>query len=117
MDAGCRRNQERPYPMPVGRNRMIESRATGDDATVAGVPARVVIADDDVLLREGLASLLERSNMEVVGQSGDADHLLTTVREQRPDLVIVDIRMPASYTTESLDAAKQIRAELPETAL
>jgi DNA-binding NarL/FixJ family response regulator len=76
-----------------------------------------VIADDDVLLREGLASLLERSGLEVVGQSGDADSLLELVREHHPDLAIVDIRMPPSYTTEGLEAAKQIREELPETAL
>ena len=96
---------------------MIGSRATSDAAPTAPVPARVVIADDDVLLREGLASLLERSGSEVVGQAGDAESLLKLVRERRPDLVIVDIRMPPSFTTEGLDAAKQIRAELPETAL
>jgi DNA-binding NarL/FixJ family response regulator len=76
-----------------------------------------VIADDDVLLREGLASLLERSGLAVVGQSGDSDGLLRQVRELQPDLVIVDIRMPPTFTTEGLDAARQIREELPETAL
>jgi DNA-binding NarL/FixJ family response regulator len=96
---------------------MIGSAATTDETIVAGPRARVVIADDDVLLREGLASLLERSGLEVVGQSGDADSLLRLVREQHPDMVIVDIRMPPSFTTEGLDAAKQIREELPETAL
>ena len=96
---------------------MIGSRATADETSAAGARARVVIADDDVLLREGLASLLERSGLEVVGQSGDADSLLKLVREHHPDLAIVDIRMPPSYTTEGLDAAKQIREELPETAL
>lgn len=96
---------------------MIGSPAATDQATDAGARARVIIADDDVLLREGLASLLERSGLEVVGQSGDADSLLKLVRERHPDLVIVDIRMPPSYTTEGLDAARQIREELPETAL
>ena len=96
---------------------MIGSRATSDAALTAPAPARVVIADDDVLLREGLASLLERSGSEVVGQAGDAESLVKLVREHRPDLVIVDIRMPPNFTTEGLDAAKQIRAELPETAL
>ena len=96
---------------------MIGSAPTTDQASVAAVRARVVIADDDVLLREGLASLLERSGLDVVGQSGDADSLLKLVHELLPDLVIVDIRMPPSYTTEGLVAAKQIRAELPETAL
>jgi DNA-binding NarL/FixJ family response regulator len=77
----------------------------------------VVLADDDVLLREGLASLLERSGFEVVGQAGSAEELLAIVRRQRPDLAVVDIRMPPSYTSEGLDAAAAIREELPETAI
>jgi serine/threonine-protein kinase PknK len=96
---------------------MIGSPSTTEDATVPEARARVVIADDDVLLREGLASLLERSGLDVVGQSGDAESLLRLVREHHPDLAIVDIRMPPSFTTEGLDAAKRIREELPETAL
>ena len=78
---------------------------------------RVALADDDVLLREGLASLLERSGLDVVGQCGDAAQLIKLVRERRPDLVIVDIRMPPSHSTEGLDAARAIRAEFPETAV
>ena len=78
---------------------------------------RVVLADDDVLLREGLASLLERSGYEVVGRCGSAAELLAFVREHRPDLVIVDIRMPPGHATEGLDAARVIRAELPDTAI
>jgi DNA-binding NarL/FixJ family response regulator len=78
---------------------------------------RVVLAEDDVLLREGLAGLLERSGFEVVGQSGDASELTELVREHRPDLAIVDIRMPPSHTTEGLDAARAIREEVPETAI
>jgi DNA-binding NarL/FixJ family response regulator len=78
---------------------------------------RVVVADDEVLLREGLASLLERSGFDVVGQSGDAAELLTLVRELRPDLVIVDIRMPPTHTTEGLEAAEAIREEFPGTAV
>jgi DNA-binding NarL/FixJ family response regulator len=74
---------------------------------------RVAIADDDVLLREGLASLLERSGFEVVGKAGDATELLALVRESSPDLVIVDIRMPPEHTTEGLDAARVMRAEDP----
>jgi DNA-binding NarL/FixJ family response regulator len=77
----------------------------------------VVLADDDVLLREGLASLLERSDFEVVGQTGTAEELLAIVRPQRPDLAVVDIRMPPSYTSEGLDAAAAIREELPDTAI
>jgi DNA-binding NarL/FixJ family response regulator len=78
---------------------------------------RVVLADDDVLLREGLASLLERSGFEVVGQAGDARSLLELVDEHAPDLAIVDIRMPPTNTTEGLDAAQCIQAQAPETAI
>ena len=77
----------------------------------------MVLADDDVLLREGLASLLERSGFEVVGQAGDAEELLELVREREPDLVIVDIRMPPGLATEGLEAARVIRAERPETGI
>ena len=78
---------------------------------------RVVVADDDVLLREGLASLLDRSDFEVVGQAGDAVELLDLVREQVPELVIVDIRMPPDHATEGLDAAHTIREEFPDTGI
>jgi serine/threonine-protein kinase PknK len=77
----------------------------------------VVVADDDVLLRAGLASLLERSGFEVVGQAGDAAQLLALVRAQAPELVVVDIRMPPTQTTEGLEAARVIRQESPETAI
>jgi serine/threonine-protein kinase PknK len=79
--------------------------------------ARVIVADDDVLLREGLASLLERFSFEIVGLCGDASQLLGLVREQRPELVIVDIRMPPNHRTEGLEAARAIREELPATAI
>lgn len=78
---------------------------------------QVVVADDDVLLREGLASLLERSGFEVVGQAADATELLALVRDRKPQLVVVDIRMPPTHTTEGLDAAHVIRAELPDTGI
>lgn len=76
---------------------------------------RIVLADDDTLLREGIASLLERSNFDVVGQAHDAPSLLALVREHRPDLAIIDIRMPPDYLTEGLDAAWEIREAFPET--
>ena len=79
--------------------------------------ARVAIADDDVLLREGLASLLDRSDFDVVGQVGTGTELLALVRREQPDLVIVDIRMPPKHSTEGLEAAQVIREELPETAV
>jgi DNA-binding NarL/FixJ family response regulator len=78
---------------------------------------RVALADDDVLLREGLASLLDRSGFEIVGRCGTAPELLALVREHRPDLVLVDIRMPPTHSTEGLDAARVIREEFPETAI
>ena len=91
----------------------VELRA--DDA--APTRGRVVIADDDVLLREGLASLLDRAGFEVVGQAGNAGELLELVREQKPSLAIVDIRMPPTLRTEGLDAARALREEAPETAI
>ncbi len=78
---------------------------------------RVALADDDVLLREGLASLLERSGFEVVGQAGDATELLAVVRQRSPDLVIIDIRMPPDHAIEGLEAARLIRQEFPEAAI
>jgi DNA-binding NarL/FixJ family response regulator len=83
--------------------------------TTTGV--RVVLAEDDVLLREGLASLLERSGFDVVGQAGDAAQLLALVAERAPELVVVDIRMPPTHTTEGLEAARQIRQQHPETGI
>jgi DNA-binding NarL/FixJ family response regulator len=74
---------------------------------------RIAIADDDVLLREGLASLLARGGFDVVGQAGDAVALLALVREHEPEFVIVDIRMPPTHSTEGLDAARSIRQEHP----
>jgi DNA-binding NarL/FixJ family response regulator len=80
-------------------------------------PTRVVLADDDVLLREGLAALLERSGFAVSGQCGTGSELIALVREHRPELAVIDIRMPPSHTTEGLEAARTIRDELPDTAI
>jgi DNA-binding NarL/FixJ family response regulator len=78
---------------------------------------RVIVADDEVLLREGLVSLLERTGYQVVGQAGDGSELLSLVREHRPDLAIVDIRMPPTRSTEGLEAAAVIRDEFPDMAI
>jgi DNA-binding NarL/FixJ family response regulator len=78
---------------------------------------RVVLADDDVLLREGIASLLDRSGFEVVGQAGNGTELLALVRSVHPELAIIDIRMPPTQATEGLRAARVIRDELPGTAI
>jgi DNA-binding NarL/FixJ family response regulator len=78
---------------------------------------RVVLAEDELLLREGMASLLERSGVEVVGQAGDATQLLALVRDTSPDLVVVDIRMPPTRTREGLEAAQEIRQQRPEIGI
>jgi DNA-binding NarL/FixJ family response regulator len=78
---------------------------------------RVVLADDDFLLREGLASMLQSAGFEVVGQAGDASELLALVGEHAPDLVLVDIRMPPTHTTEGLDAARTIREQHPAVGI
>ena len=82
-----------------------------------GAGRTVVVADDDLLLREGIASLLAQAGYGVVGQAGDATELLSLVREHRPDLAIVDIRMPPDHATEGLRAAQAIREELPEVSI
>jgi DNA-binding NarL/FixJ family response regulator len=78
---------------------------------------RVVIADDSVLLREGLSRLLEESGFEVVGQAGDAEDLLRKVGAHRPAVAVVDVRMPPTHTDEGLRAAHRIRSEHPDTAV
>ena len=87
------------------------------EASTAPTPLRAVLADDETLLREGLASLLERSGFTVVGQVGNAVELLPLVRKSTPDVVVVDIRMPPTDTTEGLDAARAIRQELPDIGI
>jgi DNA-binding NarL/FixJ family response regulator len=77
----------------------------------------VVLAEDDVLLREGMASLLERHGFSVAGQAGDGEALLELVERRRPELAIVDIRMPPTNTTEGLDAARVIKSRFPQTGV
>ena len=74
---------------------------------------RVVVADDSTLLREGVVRLLEEAEIEVVGQAADAEELMRKVRAHKPDVAIVDVRMPPTHTDEGLRAAREIRAELP----
>jgi DNA-binding NarL/FixJ family response regulator len=78
---------------------------------------RVVVADDSTLLREGVVRLLEESALEVVGQAGDAEDLLRKVRAHKPDVAVVDVRMPPTHTDEGLRAAREIRTELPEVGV
>jgi DNA-binding NarL/FixJ family response regulator len=75
---------------------------------------RVVIGEDSVLLREGIARLLDRAGIEVVAQAGDADDVLRKVRAHKPDVLIVDIQMPPSNVDDGLQAARTIRAESPD---
>ena len=74
---------------------------------------RLVIAEDSVLLREGMVRLLEEQGFEVAGQAGDGEDLLRKVRAHKPDVAVVDVRMPPTHTDEGLRAAQQIREELP----
>jgi len=86
-------------------------------ATSIGTRTRVVIAEDSVLLREGITRLLEESGFEVAGHAGDAEDLLRKVGAHRPDVAVIDVRMPPTHTDEGLRAARRIRAEHPGTAV
>ncbi|MCW2690145.1 MAG: Serine/threonine-protein kinase pknK [Mycobacterium sp.] len=106
----------------MAADRSVDTRAEASPAPMPRVgsvatPLRVILAEDDVLLREGLASLLDRSGFDVVGQAADGPQLLALVRDTMPQLVVTDIRMPPTNTTEGLDAARVIRDELPDTAI
>jgi DNA-binding NarL/FixJ family response regulator len=96
---------------------LADGAVRADNHRVNTNPLRVVLADDDVLLREGLASLLDRSGLEVAGQAGNADELMGLVGRLRPDLALVDIRMPPKHSTEGLEAARVIQRDFPETAV
>jgi DNA-binding NarL/FixJ family response regulator len=78
---------------------------------------RVVVADDSVLLREGIVRLLEESGFEVVAQAGDAEDLVRKVSAHKPDVAVVDIRMPPTNTDDGLRAALEIRGKLPDTGV
>ena len=99
----------------------MSTTALGDQSSPRGSEPkdrmRVVIADDSVLLREGIVRLLEESGFDVVGQAGDAEDLLRKVGAHKPDVAVVDVRMPPTHTDEGLRAAHRIRAEHPATAV
>jgi DNA-binding NarL/FixJ family response regulator len=106
--------------MPTSEQR--HERGSVDGAAAArGVDVidrlRVVIAEDSVLLREGIARLLELADFEVVGQAGDGEDLLRKVGAHRPDVAVIDVRMPPTHTDEGLRAARRIRVEHPDTAV
>jgi DNA-binding NarL/FixJ family response regulator len=77
----------------------------------------VIVADDSLLLREGMVRLLEEAKFEVVGQAADAEELLRKARAHKPDIAIIDIRMPPTHTDEGLRAARVIREEMPDTGV
>ncbi|MDH6247071.1 response regulator transcription factor [Mycobacterium sp. OTB74] len=94
-----------------------EGPATQDNTGRSAKMLRVVVAEDDVLYREGLASLLQRTGFDVVGKAQDGNDLLALVKAENPDLAVADIRMPPTHTTEGLDAARAIRQEAPGTGV
>jgi serine/threonine-protein kinase PknK len=94
---------------------VVQSTLIESDAGAAN--RRVVIAEDDVLLRESLATLLESSGFDVVARAGDGSELLPLVRKHKPDLVLVDVRMPPTHSTEGLQAARAIRGEFPDIGI
>jgi DNA-binding NarL/FixJ family response regulator len=98
-------------------SRRLASTEATVGVTLAARTTRVIVVDDDVLLREGLASLLERSGFAVVGQAGNATEALGLARTLEPDLLVIDIRMPPTNTTEGLDVARIVRNELPATGI
>jgi DNA-binding NarL/FixJ family response regulator len=101
--------------MPTSEH--LERQSTDGAAADVIDRLRVVIAEDSVLLREGIARLLEVAGFEVVGQAGDAEDLLRKVGAHRPDVAVIDVRMPPTHTDEGLRAARRIRVEHPGTAV
>jgi DNA-binding NarL/FixJ family response regulator len=111
------RGLERPERIhQLGSHDFPALRADAEE-TGLGARTRVVIAEDSVLLREGVARLLEDAGFEIVGQAGNADELLLKVRSYTPDVAIVDIRMPPTHTDEGLRAAQEIREKHPSTGV
>ena len=110
--------RERAGPRHARPRRAAAPRRGRERGEMTGEQAvRTVIADDSLLLREGLARLLEEAGIEVVGQACDAEELMLKVRSYRPDVAIVDIRMPPTQTDEGIRAAREIREKHPETGV
>jgi DNA-binding NarL/FixJ family response regulator len=95
----------------------LDGERAGAAAARVDDPVRVVIAEDSVLLRAGIVRLLEESGFEVAGEAGDAEDLLRKVGAHRPDVAVIDVRMPPTHTDEGLRAAIRIRAEHPDTGV
>ena len=107
MPTTLREVSSRDGPSSHGQFDVVNSRAV----------VRVVIAEDSVLLREGIARLLEESGFDVAGQAGDAEELMLKVGAHKPDIAVIDVRMPPTHTDEGLRAAQRIRADHPDTAV
>jgi DNA-binding NarL/FixJ family response regulator/class 3 adenylate cyclase len=110
-------NEFPPLRVVNGPGADAQAEPVGGSAQKDAKPLRVVLADDSVLLREGVALLLGDAGFEVVGQSGTADDLLLKVRSYAPDVAVVDIRMPPTQTDEGLRAAQEIRATHPDVGV
>src|SRR5690348_16764871 len=98
----------------MSRSRGAVDRTATSEETRA---VNVVIADDSLLVREGIASLLRRAGFEVAAEAATSEELVAAVDERRPDIAIVDVRMPPTHHEEGLEAAAEIRARRPETAI
>src|SRR4029077_5894450 len=94
-----------------------DERARGGNHGPRGDSMRAVIAEDSVLMREGLSRVLRDAGFEIVGQASDAEDLLRKARAHKPDVVVTDIRMPPTQTDEGVRAAHTIRGELPQTGV
>jgi DNA-binding NarL/FixJ family response regulator len=91
--------------------------ANADPGEPPARPLRVVLADDAVLIRESLARLLGQEGFEVLAQVGNADDLMARVKDEQPDIAVIDIRMPPTHADEGLVAARRIRADYPKVAV
>ena len=105
------------FARPLDIRHRTKSRYTHGRSLNTPQPLRIVVADDNALLREGIASLLMEAGHEVVGRSGDADDLLLKARSYTPDIAIVDVSMPPGYADDGLVAAAQIRRDHPSVAV
>jgi DNA-binding NarL/FixJ family response regulator len=114
-DLGERALKDFDSPQPVFE--VVMDDAGAGDGTAEATPVRVVLAEDSVLLREGIARLLEGAGFEVVGQVDNADDLVRRVGFSKPDVAIVDIRMPPTHTDEGLQAARRIRERHPQVGV
>jgi DNA-binding NarL/FixJ family response regulator len=111
-----RRCSHAQAPITLGLSLVGSGRLLGDDRGVND-RLKVVVADDAVLLRDGLASLLERAGMTITGRAGDSTELMRRVELTQPDVAVIDIKMPPTHTDEGLVAAERIRAEHPATGV